>query len=91
MYIHLLNIMFVFGYTFILQNVKELKHFGTIAAPAEMQLECKEKTNLASIIIPDLDLTVFSITFLIVLICNVVSSMKVISVKFQKSSIFCRT
>lgn len=72
MYIHLLNFIFVFRYTFILQKVKELKHFGTIAAPAEMQLECEEETNLASIIIPDLDLTVFSIMFLIVLICSVV-------------------
>jgi len=54
--------------TFILQGVKELKHFGTIAAPAEMQLVCKENTNLASINIPGLDLTILLIV--IGLICS---------------------
>lgn len=68
MYIHLLTIIFDFGCTFILQRVKELKHFGTIAAPAELQLGCKENTSLASFIIPDLDLTVLLITFMIGLI-----------------------
>lgn len=43
MYIHILNIIFAFGYTFILQSVEESKHTGTIAARAEMQLGCKEK------------------------------------------------
>lgn len=35
-----------------------------------MQLECKEKKNLASIIIPDLDLTVLLIMFMIGLTCS---------------------
>lgn len=68
MYIHILTIIFAFGYTFILQRVKELKRFGAIAAPAELKLGWKENTNLASFNIPDLDLTVLLIMFMIGLI-----------------------
>lgn len=47
MYIHIWNAIFAFGYTFCLQMVKELRHLGTIAAPAEKELGCKLKTSLA--------------------------------------------
>lgn len=69
LFIHILNIIFALGYTVLLQSVKELKYFGTIPAPAEMQVGCKEKTNLATIIVPDLDLTVLLIMFVICLTC----------------------
>lgn len=51
MYIHIWNAIFAFGYTFCLQMVKELRHFGTIAAPAEKELGCKLKTSLAVLLL----------------------------------------